>query len=107
MLVGRLVGVVVRRVGDGLVREVARLAGLSAIDHQVAIADPGMELDVGPAQARLDGLDQRAAFLARDMPGREIGQPAVVDRHEIAADGPVVGAQVMPIAAASSGARPV
>ena len=85
---------IVRRVGDGLVREPRlRLVRPPSVDHQVAIADPGMELDVGPPQRRLNGLDEHAALLVRDMPGGEIGQPAVVDRHEVAADGPVVGAQ--------------
>ena len=83
---------VVRRVGDGLVGE-AGIPRAAAVDHQVAIADTRKELDIGPAQRGVQGLHQRPALLAGDVPRGEIGEPAVLDGHQITADGPVFGPQ--------------
>ena len=94
-------------IGDGAIGYVVRRLRLrrraeggwhvAAVDEDVAVADAGMELKPAAgdraAESRVDCLDQRAAVLAGDVAGREVAHLPVLDRHEIAADGPVVGAE--------------
>ena len=110
MVGDRLIGNVVRRLRLRFGGE--RGGFIRSIDEDVAIADAGMELQPaagdGAAECGADGFDERSAFFAGDVAGREVAHLAVFDVDEIAADRPSrSGPSGMPIAAVSSGARPV
>src|SRR5438094_345965 len=93
--------------GDGTIRDVVRrlcprgcikrYAGTSsrpATDEQVAILHAGVKLEAHRVATRgLHGLDEWPAFLAGDVSGGEVAHFLVLDRDEVAADGPVTGAQ--------------
>src|SRR5207253_6052421 len=81
-----LVRNVVRRLRLGLGRE----WGGSPPDDKIAIADARNELDCVTAERRLQGSDELPAFLAGNVPGREIDHFAVGDMDQIAADRPIV-----------------
>ena len=53
-----------------------------------------MELDRRAAQLGLNRFHQRPALGAGDVAGREVGEPSVADRHQVAADRPVVGTEL-------------
>ncbi len=102
----RLIRLVMWRSGHGLVRK-WRLAGPATINHQVAIAHSGVKLDLRTPQLRLDRFDEGPAFGVGDVSGCKVGEPAVANGDQVAADRPVVRSQRDPQAAASNGARPV
>ena len=67
----------------------------AAIDQQVPIADARMELKSLAAQFLLGGLRCSSAASAEEMwPGREALHHLVFDGDQIAADGPIVRAQL-------------
>ena len=94
-------------VGDRLVRDVVRRLRLRvggerrgffrSENENIAVADAGMEFQSaawdGAAERGVNGLDKRPAFFAGDVAGREVAHLAVLDMDEVAADGPVVGAE--------------
>ena len=92
---------------DGFVRDVVRRlrfrvggerSGLiRSKNEDIAIADAGMKFEAtagdGTAERGADGFDERPAFLAGDVAGREVAHLPVFDAYQIATDGPVVRAE--------------
>ncbi len=66
---------------------------IAAADHQIAIADAGVELHLVAAQLLLRGGEQRTGFVGRDVSGRELAHHLIFDRDQIAAHGPIVRPQ--------------
>ncbi len=92
MVGGGLVGVIVWWGGHRLVAE-RTVPRLAAINHQIAVADPRVKFDRRTAQLGLNRFHQQPALGARDMAGGEVGEPSLVDRHQIAPNSPVVGTE--------------
>ncbi len=95
MVGDRLVRDVVRRLRLRVGGEGGRLVGSE--NEDIAVADAAVEFEPaagdGSAERGVDGLDERPAFLAGDVAGREVAHLAVLDVDEVAADRPVVGAE--------------
>ena len=90
----RFIGQIVRRRGAGVVRKRRRLFR-PAIHQQIAIADAGIKLQPLAADAVPAPWPSRSrGFLGRNMPGGEIAHRLVFDRHQIAANGPIVRAKL-------------
>jgi hypothetical protein len=66
----------------------------AAPDHEVAIGHAGVELELRASQSFLQPRHDPPRVVGRYVAGREVAHHPVVDRHQVAAPGGVVGAQI-------------
>jgi hypothetical protein len=64
------------------------------VHQQIAVADPGIELQLAARQFALQVVDEALGELVGDLAGGETFHHAVLNRDKVAANRPVVGAQL-------------
>jgi hypothetical protein len=90
----RQIGQIMGRSRLGIVRERRSRPGGATVEEQIAVADSGHELPRFRSHGGLHRFEQASALVRGDVTCGEVDHDLVLDGHRVAANRPVVGAEL-------------